>query len=436
MKITYRRELKHNYMIIEPEQGTEGSGAEYVSRILSSNGIEGILQFQLRQMDGERWFYYEITSRQPLSRLLEGQCLQSGQIRSLVLGIAQTLERMEQYLLPESCVLLEPEYIYIEPEQFRVWLCLVPGLSGDFPEAYGKLLEYLLGKVDHQDKDSVVLAYGLYQETRKENYGIDDILRYLGKGGFSEKKEEKNGTDFQRRTEEKGQARAVESPGVWSEFPERISDEGICEKDCFRDRKGTAAQKNEGNSGKKGLWKKIRDWWKGRFSGEEEETAQIPWELMFEGEQEEEKREEDCQKEKIFQPDAASRPAVENAYYLQKEKEPPVSQDTVLLADFSPASTSGCRRLRCLDGENEDIAIAYYPFVIGKQINLVDYVLARDTVSRLHLRIDREENQYYARDLNSTNGTLIAGRLLEANERAPLKEGDEVSIAGYRYRFE
>ncbi len=180
MKITYRRELKHNYMIIDPEQDSAREGAGYVRRILSSNGIEGVLRFQLRQMDGESWFYYEITSRQPLSRLLDGQSLQCGQIRSLVLGIAQILDRMEQYLLPESCVLLEPEYIYVEPDQFRIWLCLVPGFSGDFPEAYGKLLEYLLGKVDHQDKDSVVLAYGLYQETRRENYGMDDILRYLG----------------------------------------------------------------------------------------------------------------------------------------------------------------------------------------------------------------------------------------------------------------
>ena len=54
-----------------------------------------------------------------------------------------------------------------------------------FSENFGKLLEYLLGKVDHQDKDSVVLAYGLFQESRRENYGMQDILRLMERGGYN-----------------------------------------------------------------------------------------------------------------------------------------------------------------------------------------------------------------------------------------------------------
>ena len=82
---------------------------------------------------------------------------------------------MERYLLPEGSILLDPEYVYIEPETFSVWLCLIPGRKALFSEDFGKLLEYLLGKVDHQDKDGVVLAYGLFQESRRENYGMRDF---------------------------------------------------------------------------------------------------------------------------------------------------------------------------------------------------------------------------------------------------------------------
>ena len=66
----------------------------------------------------------------------------------------------------------------------------------------------------------------------------------------------------------------------------------------------------------------------------------------------------------------------------------------------------------------------------------MDHVLLRDTVSRLHLRIDRQDDRYFVQDLNSTNGTSVAGRLLENNESAEVREGEEVRIAGYRYRFE
>lgn len=107
---------------------------------------------------------------------------------------------------------------------------------------------------------------------------------------------------------------------------------------------------------------------------------------------------------------------------------------TVLLADFS--GEPGQRILRALDLGGEDIPIPYYPFIIGKQENLVDFKLNRDTVSRLHLRIDQEDGIYRIKDLNSTNGTLVCGRLLENNEEAELHTGDEICIAKYRYRFE
>ena len=74
--------------------------------------------------------------------------------------------------------------------------------------------------------------------------------------------------------------------------------------------------------------------------------------------------------------------------------------------------------------------------LIGKQENLVDYVLARETVSRLHLRIDRKDDRYYVQDLNSTNGTSVGGHMLENNETMEIWDGVEVNIAGVRYRFE
>ena len=55
----------------------------------------------------------------------------------------------------------------------------------------------------------------------------------------------------------------------------------------------------------------------------------------------------------------------------------------------------------------EDILIPYFPFIIGKHEELVDYVLNRSTVSRLHVRIDREGEEYRITDLNSTNGTMV-----------------------------
>ena len=59
MKITYRREMKHNYLIVDPESLT---WRNYECRMLAANFIEGVLHFQMRQVDDEIRFYYEITS--------------------------------------------------------------------------------------------------------------------------------------------------------------------------------------------------------------------------------------------------------------------------------------------------------------------------------------------------------------------------------------
>ena len=106
-----------------------------------------------------------------------------------------------------------------------------------------------------------------------------------------------------------------------------------------------------------------------------------------------------------------------------------------MLADLSQDRDTGKRRLHALDSGMEDIEIEYYPFVIGKQENLADYLLQRDTVSRLHVKIDQADDGWMVQDLNSTNGTMVAGKLLENNESVEVHIGDEVWIAEFRYQF-
>ena len=93
------------------------------------------------------------------------------------------------------------------------------------------------------------------------------------------------------------------------------------------------------------------------------------------------------------------------------------------------------RRLTSIEGEEDEIVISYYPFVIGKNKNLADYVLQKDTVSRFHLRIDKDGGTYTVTDLNSTNGTRVRGKLLDANETAVIEVGDEIIIADIGYIF-
>lgn len=175
MEIRYSREMNHNYMIIEAPDGETG----YEARMLSANAIEGLLKFRVHQTEERREYYYEITSRQPLKRVLEKRTLSGGELRSILLGILAVLGRVEEYLLKEEQLLLDPEYLYLEPDRFTVEICMVPGYQEETPQALSKLLGYLLERADHQDREAVVLAYNLYQISLRENYGTADLLRQI-----------------------------------------------------------------------------------------------------------------------------------------------------------------------------------------------------------------------------------------------------------------
>lgn len=391
MEISYKREMKHNYLVIEGEN-QENS---YEVRMMAGNIIEGLMKFRLKRVDDRRLFCYEITSRQPLNRLLESKSLKAENMRFLFLEMSKTLNRMEEYLLKENQILLQPEYIYVEPELFTVEFCLIPGRNGNFPEELCKLLEYLLGKIDYQDKECVVMTYGMYRESLKENYGMEDLLIYLSIMGDRREEQVEAGTGAtskdSQHVQQMGQLNQTEKPF----------------KKSWRER----------------LYSKVKQVFginiRSKSSKlDEGADTQLPWQMILEDKNtgyEEMRQSTDVEcRHKVLT--------------LQESDD----SKMVLAADVEEEQF---RRLISMEDNVRDICIAYYPFIIGKQENLVDYLLKYDTVSRLHLKMDEENGIYKITDLNSTNGTEVAGILLENNEAMEVKPGDEVIIGKLHFRF-
>ena len=198
--------------------------------------------------------------------------------------------------------------------------------------------------------------------------------------------------------------------------------------------KGSLLDAGEENKPKKGALQKARQnflrtrLFPGNKRKKEEVPVRPPWEIMFQDEEDEQEK-TFGKKRRMWQRDNFEQDGG------QEQKKPSAAgPETQLLADLSDNRKQ--RILRALDPGGQDIHLPYYPFVIGKQSNLVDFQLDRDTVSRLHLRIDQDGDTYRIKDLNSTNGTQLCGRLMENNEEAEVHTGDEICIARYRYRFE
>lgn len=483
MEIRFKREINHNYMIIKAPEAADS----YECRMLAGNSIEGLLKFRVRTYEENREFYYEITSRQPLSRLLEQRKLSGGEIRKLLLTILGVLNRIEEYLFREEELLLDPQYIYVDPDCFSACLCLIPGFTCDLPEALSALLKVLLERVDHQDKEGVVMAYNLYQESLKENYGVGNLLRQL-----MPENDKIFITDEKPVSQEA--YREDSSIQIPEEKPSVLQTEARREQSRTRSGDYESNDTGETNSAKtnrnlqksntkkergkenpyikpsKAMWPRILIagaaaeiiiWY---TMGEEGVRTYGIWaaaailmaavlaalaEKYLPGKSSRKgihkaedrtdptwvNREQKTEIE-IISPFEVKTESQEE-YYKRMRTEEQISQNreegTVLLATLDRPGN-----LAVLEGINKEtgtVEIPYVPFIIGKHPDLADYCLQSQTISRLHLRIDRKEETFIATDLNSTNGTTVNGYALQANETVSIKNGDIIFLADVGYKL-
>lgn len=81
------------------------------------------------------------------------------------------------------------------------------------------------------------------------------------------------------------------------------------------------------------------------------------------------------------------------------------------------------------------IPINYNPFRIGRNPDLVDFVINSPYVGRLHAVIIFNDGKTYVVDKSSTNGTFLNGQHLVAERESVVNNGDMIRFAKHSYQF-
>ena len=172
MNVTYRRELDHNYLVLEQEEYQEN----YQMGMLLKNRIPGFLECRMSRLDRQVSLYYEITSRQSLSLVLERKRINLMELLSLLRGMYRAVQSCEEYLLDVGGLLLSPEYIYLEPDEWSIYFCFFPFRQQEMGQGLPELAEYLLDRLDRQDSGAVTLGYEFYRIAGEENPSLRELL--------------------------------------------------------------------------------------------------------------------------------------------------------------------------------------------------------------------------------------------------------------------
>lgn len=214
MEVSYRRELDCNYLVLEEKEFEEN----YQVEMFLKNRIPGFLDCRMTRVDQDASLYYEITSRQNLRLVLERKRIGLSEMVKLLKGIEKAAEMGEEYLLDTGRILLQPDYIYLDPDDWKIWLCFYPFEEGDPADSLLALAEYLLDHLDRQDSGAVTLGYEFYRMAGEENPSIRKLLEEWGESSPEKERSISYLSCEEKQTEEKPQEnRLAENFPEWIE---------------------------------------------------------------------------------------------------------------------------------------------------------------------------------------------------------------------------
>ena len=451
MKAEYKRDMNHNYLILYGEKDINTDS--YQVRMLVGNIIPSLLKCRIQGVDGKFMMYFDITSKQAVSILYEEKKLGIEDLQLIFGGFVRVMEEAAEYLINPAQLVLKPQYIFADCEKKELFFCLMPGYDKDIKEQFQLLTEYILPKIDHEDGEAVILGYGVYRRTMENSFHLEHIKEELYR---------KQDNKEEIKTETKKDSREI---SVQETGEENFMQSSEMSENFWREDK---AEKTDSHKlfGKKvavfvlillalaGVTMAIS----GGYLPHQDISVLLGIVLAGMGgimlavliirkakdvykQPQRESREKPQLSEKFVRPPVNEilQEGSEDSIKTMMEKKSPHREreedfgETVVL---SAGVVSGPASLVSREpGELAPIYLQEELTVIGKLENACDAVIDLPTVSRIHAKIRKREEEYYLSDMNSRNGTIVNGRLLLPEEEYRLQEEDEVDFAQARYIF-
>ncbi len=484
MYAEYKRDVSHNYLILREEEKV--NTASYQVRMLTGNVIPSILKCRLQGLDGNLLFYYDITSRQSLASFYEQRKFHRKDLHMLFGGFIRVMEEMAEFLMNTDQLLLCPEYIFLDIEKREVKFCCLPDYHHPIQEQFRELTEYLLPRLDHEDPQAVSMGYGVYRKAMETGFQLEHI-----KEAIYQNREVTGKNDNKDSAQKQGQKPPENNLDGADNFGEKIQEKADVSHLLETDVENKTSKRKKDKKKEESDFQKSSNEWTGallcvftaavliillilRYLGY---LPGIPAEAIFGGaiillalaaflswtaekkkqkkqmsaewrkkvkrelddtyESSSEKRRKERNPEDLYEADSVQEKMPE--WGDEKYKMPEQTGETENYGEtvvLSAGQTEGPASL--VSREPGELATIYLDrdlMVIGKMENAADAVISLPTVSRIHAKIRKADDEYYLSDLNSRNGTSVNGRLLKTGEEYQLQDEDQVEFAQARYIF-
>lgn len=473
--IRYYRELQKTYLIAE--DCLEELLESYFGRAVLHTAMNGLAACKEHLVNGKKEIWYEIDGFHTLEQIFAVKKISAQELKQILLGLAQTIEELEKYLIDGKRLCYQPEYLYMDMETGKIKL-LFDFTEGDREHPLMPLAQFLLERLDHEEEAAIELGYFFYEQAGRDVLSIREI----------EKKAEESPNAVLRENlmEEKQEIRTAcgASKEMFSEteediFPDRLYEQSFSKENVqepllgegryltkggavvtvmalllggsfflvrayfslteteeliwlvvsavlllmgagvsvymfLRERRAGGVRNKSSEQGDAAIRESAQE-------NVEIKSMQRNMEIM-ENARKNAVISRNIQKNTGYRKDIQSSAIGESAYeeYGQEIDFLPKEMDgkTIYLGDML------AKKEYVLVGENREYKLDTFPFLIGKDKERVTLALKDRSISRIHARFLLEDGILYLEDLHSTNGTYLNDLLLEPHVRMKVKRGD------------
>lgn len=421
MEVQYYKDYRHNYLIIK---GEEDSADKYQCRMMMENRIQGLLLCKVKHINGDLLFYYEISSMQTFASFYDSGHISVMQLKQLFIKLKKVWGELSKYLLDEKNLVLLPEYIYIDIETKEMRFLYYPFEQEE--NNMMQLFEFLIDKVDAEDREAVDIIYKVYELAEKEQFVLDEILLW-----FEQEKEEEVFQNAHIAQEEMGKE---------NEWEEERKEEPVCLNSSDKMKNGSAViGLFAGFLMGTGLYyisctyqmtdREMIYFYAGMFLALLLFFICGAWLLYT-------KVIKDrlsllANKENVrSQNDKPLKDTM--VYEKMQEKEDAAYGNTIFIPWIEKCEN---KLYGSGKGNKNHIDLNNLPLTVGKMAGSVDMVISDQSLSRRHAKFTREGDKIYMTDLNSTNGTFKNGLRLEPNTSEMLEPGDEIRLGKLKFIY-
>lgn len=433
MEISYIKDGNRNTMIIKDIKIEKN---DYKLQMVLNNHIEGLVPISVESINNETMLYYDISSKTQMSNMFTRKQMSGKELYIFIKDIKMLSERMSEYLLTLDNIIFDTDLIFFNRQKGKYEFCYISENKEDYQVNLRTLFDKLLEYIDHNDKEAVLIAYGIQQMTTNADFTLQDLLKCAFEN-IQEYKKEKSSS-------EKIRAEDIVKIDVEDKNENSKEKHGIRKKNKKEDKKGNKKEnikQNEKKNEKKNILKSITGMFKRKDKYKTEEDLDF-----FDYLEEEDSfvaEESGTYKAEAYGEETYKKEMHKNAgdYFDNSIKNFYVSnsqqfQEDKTMVLINPLLSKDIKLVAVGTEIPINIKPSNYPYIIGKSSSSSDFCIDSAVISRVHVRITEELGDFFVEDLNSTNGTFLNGEKLEPHKLLQIEVGDKITLANIDFVVE